>query len=1369
MKGLVVSMVMGLVISVSGALGQNLLDQLVFRNLDEDLGLSNSNVLSIVRDGQGMMWFGTAYGLYRYDGTRIKPFFNSKDSTSLSHNNINKLYLGPEGKLWARNVNGQFDIYDPEKEHFIRGGPAFYAHYQLASETVGMLMKDRQDRFWFTHPDHGLSVFFPAEKKTIHIEKSERKGSLYSNHISSIAEGIDGMVWIVHEQGIIDLLDPNRFVVTKTIRLTDNALPEAANYELMLDSDGDAWVFDPDRDSGVFWIDAFGHEVKSNRMDSGPFRLNNNMVKAIVEGKRGEIWVGTDHGGINLLDKTHGKVVYLKDQDFVDQDMPHNVVYSLYKDPEDIIWIGTHKRGVIYYHQGLLRFSHIKKNFEEGNSLPFNDVNAFVEDKEGNLYIGTNGGGLLYHDRKTNRYKQFLHEPGNPNSLPGDVIVDLIMDQSGVLWIGTYLSGLGSFDGKNFRNYSYSQDVENGIPGPSIWKLYEDSKRRIWIGSLKSGLAILDADRKTFQLYPAGKTPFKLHNQYITSFTEDDAGNVWIAGGSGLNVVNYETGQTRYYSDTDGSGLAESYITELFKDSQGTVWLTSIGGLQYFDVKDSTFVHYGKAQGLPSPFLVDLLEDDNNNFWISSHMGLSYAEVDRSRRPYKISFQNFDQKDGLQAALFNKNSALRTGKGEFIFGGPNGYNIFRSENFAFERNDPSVIFTDFQLFNEQVEVGQKIDGRVILPKALGQMDKLVLRHDENLISIGFSALNFLYPEKNKYRYKLVGFNSDWIYLNDNAAKVTFTNLDPGNYTLVVQPGTVLDGWSTKEYKLQIEVLAPFWMTPIAYMLYILLSLSLILYLRNQLLRREKDKFEREQAVLESKRVQELDKLKTKFFTNLSHEFRTPLSLIMTPAEHLISNSKDSVLIPQYQIIQRNARRLLKLINQLLDVKNIENGALDFHPSEGDIVQFLKDGVADFHELSENQHIFLRFESNTNCQQAIFDSDKLEKVLFNLLSNAFKFTPEKGGIVVSVSISQETEELGFLTLSVLDTGVGIPLESQSRIFDRYYTTEGHERLNQGSGIGLALAQDFARIMQGDIRFKSVPGEGSEFILEIPITLIPQDEWEEPDQVTEFRRDGQKDCILIAEDHPEFRNYLRECLSDTYEVLIASHGVQAWEIAQNHIPDLVISDYMMPLMDGNELCTKIKSDIKTSHIPVILLTAKKSEETQIRGLDSGCNLYLTKPFNLEVLQLSIKNLLRDRKVVQEQNRKKIQVSASEVQIDSLDDQLIQRAVNFVEKHIEDTELTVEFMSRELGMSRVHLYKKLQSITGKSPIEFIRLIRLQRACQLLMRSQLNVAEVAYLVGYNNAKYFTKHFRAEFGMNPSEYLHRQQSLSPDSISRDS
>ncbi|WP_211226730.1 hybrid sensor histidine kinase/response regulator transcription factor [Algoriphagus vanfongensis] len=1343
-----------LVLWTTVAPSQSLDEKLVFRQLDGDLGLSSSNVMAILRGPDEMMWFGTGFGLYRYDGTRVKSFFSSRDSLSLSHNSIQKLYNGPFGYLWIENVNGKFDLYDPVKQRVHRGLDLVKNRISFSSDSISSILKDRQGRYWFAHPEKGITIFDSENQQSIHLTTQDNQGGLSSNQIAAIQQNPDGLIWVLSRDGYLDLVDPFRLITSRSAHLKETADFGSSNFEMLVDSDGDAWIFDPDRDLGLIWVKNLSLDSKKIDSSTSPLRLNNNMVKAITEAKPGEIWLGTDHGGINILDKKTQQITYLNQESKEAENYPHHVVYALFKDSEDILWIGTHKQGVSYYHPGLLRFSHVQKNLSDKQSLPFNDVNAFVEDQQGNLYIGTNGGGLLYQNRKTGAYSRYLHDPDNSNSLVGDVIVDMVMDKKGVLWMGTYLNGLGSFDGKNFRSHEFLGSGENSIPGPNVWKLFEDSRNRLWIGTLRSGLAVLDSSRQHFTSYPAGAAPYYIHNQYITGFAEDTAGNIWVAGGSGVNAINLETGQTRFYSEDTDHGLLASNITDLFVDRSGMLWLTSVNGLHYFDNQDSTFVHFGTEDGLPTSYLVDILEDQKGNLWISSQAGLSYGEVDRSREPLSITFQNFDQKDGLQAALFNKNSALKTQNNELIFGGPNGYNIFKSENFAFEQNYPQVVFTDLSLFNKEVTVGEIVGKREVLQSSLQNAGEVVLRHDENMFSIGFSALNFLYPEKNKYRYKLLGFNEDWIYLDENLARVSFTNLDPGDYTLVVQPGTVLEGWSPEEFTLKIKILAPFWKTPLAYFLYFLVMIGSVVYFRNQLIKRQKEQFERKQAILESKRIQELDRLKTKFFTNLSHEFRTPLSLILTPAEHLLSTTEDKSLKNHYEIIQRNARRLLKLINQLLDIKNIEKGALVFHPTEGDIVNFVREVVSDFQELSENQHKQLTFESNVESQQAIFDSDKLEKIIFNLLSNAFKFTFEDGKIHVKLELTQTHEERARLELTVSDTGIGISPESQERIFERFYSTDPPtNQLNQGSGIGLSLVWDFVKIMNGEIFIQSELNQGASFIVQIPLDLIHLEEIEEREQLLDELTRNQKEVVLIAEDHVDFRNYLKDCLSDTYQVLLAANGAEAWEIAQEQIPDLIISDLMMPTMDGNELCQHVKGNLSTSHIPVILLTAKKSEEQMLQSLDSGCNLYLTKPFNLEVLNLSIKNLLKERKAYQEQNRRMIQVKPNGGEVASMDQELIQKAAALVEEHIDDSDFSVEYFASQLHMSRVHLYKKLQSLTGKSPIEFIRLIRMQRAAELLAKGQWNVNEVAYMVGYNNAKYFAKQFKNEYGKLPSEY----------------
>uniref|UniRef100_UPI0035945121 ATP-binding protein n=1 Tax=Aquiflexum sp. TaxID=1872584 RepID=UPI0035945121 len=558
--------------------------------------------------------------------------------------------------------------------------------------------------------------------------------------------------------------------------------------------------------------------------------------------------------------------------------------------------------------------------------------------------------------------------------------------------------------------------------------------------------------------------------------------------------------------------------------------------------------------------------------------------------------------------------------------------------------------------------------------------------------------------------------------------------------------------------------APFWKTPLAYFLYFIMAVLIAYWARWQILEKEREQFRMLEEKREAQRLLELDQLKTRFFTNVSHEFRTPLTLILAPLERLLNDNPNEKIAHQYLTIQKNAKRLLQLVNQILDVKNIEKNGTVFNSSEGDIVRFIASKVEDFEDLMEKKHIKLNFETSIKRLPTKFDADKVEKIIFNLLSNAFKFTPDEGKISVMVSLDNILDEKGVLMIRVKDTGIGIRAEDIDKVFDRYFTVMHTGVIsNQGSGIGLSVSREFARMHGGDIGVKSEIGRGSEFTvtLEVPVKMnlldLETHQEESHEELEMEKTEIDKPGILLVEDNLEFRQYMKEFLEEEFHVWVAQDGKEGMEKALANIPDLIISDLMMPIMDGVELCQHLKKDLKTSHIPIIILTARSSEEKQLEGLQSGCNLFISKPFKLEILMTSIRNLLSEQERLQKHFRKKISVSTSEQEIESLDDRLIQKAMELVEKQMENPEFSVEQMSRELGMSRVHLYKKLSALTGKSPVEFIRLVRLQRAAQLLLKSQLTVSEVAYKVGFNNAKYFTKHFKAEFGVLPSLYAQGQ------------
>jgi signal transduction histidine kinase/DNA-binding response OmpR family regulator len=618
---------------------------------------------------------------------------------------------------------------------------------------------------------------------------------------------------------------------------------------------------------------------------------------------------------------------------------------------------------------------------------------------------------------------------------------------------------------------------------------------------------------------------------------------------------------------------------------------------------------------------------------------------------------------------------------------------------------------------------------------------------------------------------LEGFNKDWLETTEAQRRVIYTNLDPGEYVFKVFASNNDGVWNEVPTRLTITVLPPFWKTKTAFVLYVIAVLLALLLSRRLILERERMKYRIHQERQEARQLHELDMMKLKFFTNVSHEFRTPLTLILTPLEKILKQTPDPDQKKQFQMIQRNARRLLNLVNQLLDFRKMEVEEVKLYPSEGDIIAFIRESVFSFSDLSEKKNIALTFRSQIDSIQTVFDRDKLEKILFNLLSNAFKFTPDNGSVEVSVDAPAYAKALAgegtLLKISVKDTGIGIPSDKLGKIFERFFQSElPGSMVNQGSGIGLSITREFVKAHGGSISVESELNKGSCFTVMLPVQEITaaqvettRDQPEESletmaETAEETTTDGaRKPVILLVEDNADFRFYLKDNLKFQYKIIEADHGALGFLKAKEQIPDLVVSDVMMPDMNGIELCKKLKTEKTTSHIPVILLTARAAEEQKVEGFESGADDYITKPFSFEILQSRIRNLIHQRERLQKDLRKQIEVRASDLNITSLDEKLIQNAIRIVEQSLSDSDFSVEDLSRELAMSRVHLYKKLQALTGKSPIEFIRTIRLQHAAQLLAKSQLSVSEVAYKVGFNNPKYFARYFKEEYHVLPSAY----------------
>lgn len=1300
------------------------------------------------------MWFGTMSGLNRYDGYNFRLFRQDlRDSTTLADNFITELMEGPDGLIWVTNRNGQ-NIYNPRKDNFYRHTPTILQQYGVPGDSISNILKDKAGRFWFIVPGQGLFAYHPDNKEKTHIAHSASKESPADNNIATMVEDPGGKsYWLLHGNGLLEKMDSRSLRITYRYQLPRQSGRNAQqDYEIMADKDGDLWIFSNSDVQGIYCYQQATSTLTHYDQNNGPLRLNNNIVRGVVQDNQQRIWIGTDHGGVNIIDKQQHTITYLVNNSEDPKSLSQNSINAMYRDNTGIIWIGTYKKGICYYHENIAKFPLHQHQLFAKNSLPYDDVNRFAEDENGNLWIGTNGGGLIYFNRARNTYTQYLHDARNPNSPSGNVIVSLWIDHDRQLWIGSYYGGLDHFDGKQFTHYRHNTADPESLSDNSVWEIFEDSQQRLWVGTLGGGLNLMDRSTGKFKRYMAGE-PNSIVSPYIAAILEDKQGNVWLGTADGIDVLNQQ-GKFTHYGE---SGLSNRNVICMFEDSRGLIWVGTREGLNLYDPKTKKFRIFRREDGLADNTVLNILEDNDHTLWLSTANGLSNLTVKNTA----FHFRNYDESDGLQGREFNENAALKTRRGELIFGGGNGFNLFYPHTIASNNTVPPIVLTDFQIFNQSVIPGQSVNGRVLLEQSITRTKHITLKYRENVFSIDFAALNYFHSEKNRYAYMLEGFNKEWLTTDGTLRKATYTNLDPGNYTFRLRASNNDGIWAPEPLELQITVLPPFWKTPLAFIIYALLIIGALILARKITLERERLRSRIIQERQEAQRMHELDALKIRFFTNISHEFRTPLSLIITPLEKIVRKGTESGVQQQLVLVQRNAKRLLNLVNQLLDFRKMEVQEIRLYTAEGDIVSFIKELTFSFSDLSEKKQIHLDFHSNVSELTMLYDPDKIEKIIFNLLSNAFKFTPEQGNISVDLQLQEGAQ----LAIMVKDTGIGIPAEQQEKIFERFFQHDIPGSLvNQGSGIGLSITREFVKLHGGTIGVESSPGMGSCFTILLPVKGIATQALVTDTVTTPVMKaiaptpvptayNGKKPVLLLIEDSEDFRFYLKDNLSIYFHIIDAPNGLAGWNILQHTIPNLVVSDVSMPEMDGLELCRRIRQQAKTAHLPVILLTARASEEDQLEALDNGATDYITKPFNYEVLLSRIRNIVSQQASLKKTFQQHIEAHPEEIAISSHDEQFIQSALQIVEKNISNPDFSVEELSRELHMSRVSAYKKLLSLTGKTPIEFIRSIRLKRAAQLLGKSQMTVAEVAYEVGFNNPKYFAKYFKLEYGVLPSAY----------------
>ncbi|WP_428329300.1 hybrid sensor histidine kinase/response regulator transcription factor [Mucilaginibacter sp.] len=1354
-----------------------------FSHLDITNGLSDNQVNCIFKDDKGFMWFGTTSGLNRYDGYKFRIFkHDAQNSASLGENNVTSINQGPENKLWIF-THSAISIYNAATETFSRNITAQLAAYNIPASQIKSVKKDQQGNFWFLTEGKGLYCYNTATRTTAFYNSSSKsKVALYSNYVVDIIGGQHNMYWLIYNDGTIDQLNTltNR-ILFRYSGFTNAVGVKLPYFNLTADNKGNLWIYSNGKPIGVYCYNRSANSLIHFSKDLPVNKLNSNIINSIVQADDNKIWIGTDHGGINVVDPITNKISYVMNKEDDPKSLSGNSIF-LFKDNTGIIWAGTFKQGANYYHTGIMQFPLNRHFTTDKRSLPYDDVDCFAEDELGNLWIGTNGGGLIYFNRVANTYTQYKHDAANPSSLSNDIVVRLRLDHEHKLWIGMYFGGLDRFDGKQFTHYRHNDKIPGSLSDDRVYSILEDSKNNIWVGTFTGGLNIYDPKHNNF-LHPQ----YGLSSYYTSTVYEDTQHNIWVGRDQGVDVIENNTHKVKHYYNKpkDANSLVANDVNTIIQDSRGLMWIGTKDGLSILNPKTDQFLTANDGFSFPSSNISNILEDNYGQLWVSTNNGLANIRLTQSGGKYQFQVNNFNEFDGLQGRGFNMNAAFKMKNGLLMFGGAHGFNLFDPGVINTFKPKQNLVFTDFQLFNKSVVVGDAVKGKPILERSISETKSITLNHNQNVFSIEFAACDYFNPDKIKYQYTLDGFDKGWINAPSTDRKAIYTNLDGGDYLFKVRAKNANDAAYGNIIMLKIKVLPPFWKTTWAYLSYLVLAFGLVLYLRHRgIVKLQKqfelrqDKIEAERKIEnereEARRMHQLDLMKIKFFTNVSHEFRTPLSLILSPIDDLIKVTDKPEQQQRLVMIKRNGKRLLNLVNQLLDFRKMEYNELKLCLSKGDIVKFIKEVSSSFTDVAHQKQIEYLFESEVSSFVTDFDQDKIERILFNLLSNAFKFTPSGGHISVMLSLSAAdaaAQQQKTLDIRIIDTGIGIPKEKQEKIFERFFQDSMPESLlNQGSGIGLSITKEFVKMHGGTITIESEPDYGSCFSVSIPVgeqfedqqvDLPQQDEafvYPVLKSVDTSPGAAKKPAILLIEDNDDLRFYLKDNLKQSFHVIEAVNGKDGWQKALALHPKLIVSDINMPEMNGVELCKKIKADERTAQIPIILLTALTGEKEQLAGLDGGANDYIIKPFNFEILLSKIHNLLRMQQTMKKTYQKQMEIQATDVVVVSEDAKFLKNALDCIELNITNPNFSVEELSRQLNLSRVSLYKKLLTLTGKTPVDCIRTIRLKRAVQLLEKSKLSIANIGYEVGFNNAAYFAKVFKEEYGILPSEYINEMR-----------
>ena len=1369
-------------------------------------GLITNSVEYVYVDVEGYVWFATATGLKQFDGFNfVNYLYNSDDSSSISYNFISTVSEDQKGNIWIGTLGRGLNILNKER--------GLFYHLRNESEEASLLTsnilprgrkviaQDSQGFLWI-NTLMGLNKI-NIETRSVEQFHGDLEGDIiYDKELK--------VLWIASDR----LKKFN--TETKKVEhfyINEEVLRGITNIgSIVMDKDGLIWLgtdaglvlFDKNKDQFQN-LPVYLNATSGQSVDKYPWSLR--PINALYEDNKGFIWVAIEKS-LYKINKRNGEYFIYNHE----VDNPYSLldekITGIYGNKSGVLWISYMGIGVSKVNISLKDFRHYKQIPGDPNSLAGNVVRSIYKDNNQNLWIGMYSDGLnRIMPQEQNKLIHYKHDPLNSSTINSNYITSIYVDKSNRLWVGTFDKGFCFADNiynsakLEFTRFHYDDNLE-------VQDIKEDVAGRIWIGT-QNGLYVYDPHNKKMIHYgDLVSQSSEMQGINIQSILYEEPNLFWIASWNRglcklyINSDTFLTQQNKRDSlviydninDISNSKIDNSFTT-IFKDANKIIWLGSnVNGLIKVIEKDGRleFIKYDKSKGATDNSVYGITSDVSGNIWFSTTHGLGKFNTKTEL------FNSYYESDGILSNTFMWDASFKSKDGEIFFGGINGLISFFPETIINDTTIFPVYISKLVVQNKEVKVGDRINGRKLLSQSIQYTDNITLTHLEKAFSLEFVALNTPNPEDIQYAYKLEGFDQDWIYASYDRRYVTYTNLGQGTYKFKVKSSNSDGIWNGNPAVLTIRILPPWWRTSFAFVSFTVVFIILLYLFRRLILMKARLIHEARLEHMRREKAEALYNVKMELLTDISHEFRTPLSLILAPLQKIMSSvANDPRLAKQTSLIRKNADRLVRLIDQITDLRKIDLKKLTLKLKKGNIAETLREITSSFDEIARQRSMNLEFYSEFDSCEIYFDESCLEKIMYNLLSNAFKYTPDGGVIQVRCRMLQngidpfqknlnDIPDGDYIEITVRDNGIGIPPEHIGHLFERFFRVERHDSIiRRGTGIGLALTKELVELHRGKIILQSDENKGTCFKI-----LLPADNKLRPDdKITEINGEGKEmtgslqpyilteeheyaheysgkkvkpdyhkknAIILLVDDEVEVRNFIRDYFEEGYQICEASNGLDGLEMAIRNNPDIIIADVIMPIMDGNEMCRKLKQEIRTSHIPIIMLTARSSMDNRIEGLETGADAYIEKPFSIDLIEIQIKNLLENRKILRNKFSKELLIKPADIAVTSVDAILIQKAIDVVEKNISNPEFNSVEFCKEIGLSRSSLHRKLTALTSQSASEFIRILRLKRAAHLLEQSKLSIEEVSYKVGFRSPAYFTKCFKILFGKTPSEYTGR-------------